>query len=76
MAASMLNSYRPTQRQDLSQDLSLEACIRMALESGELSSSLKAQINSLTQEAVTAREQVLLQILQDAIQDGCIQEAG
>jgi hypothetical protein len=70
MAASMLNFYRPTQRQDQS----LEQCIRTALEQGELSSTLKTQINTLTQAGVTDREQVLLQILQDAIQDGCIQD--
>jgi hypothetical protein len=72
MAASMLNFYRPTQRQDQS----LEQCIRTALEQGELSSTLKTQINTLTQAGVTDREQVLLQILQDAIQDGCIQDRG
>jgi hypothetical protein len=70
MAASMLNSYRPTQ----CQDQSLEECIRMALEMGELSSALKARINDLSQADMTDREQVLLQILQDAIQDGCIQD--
>jgi hypothetical protein len=72
MAASMLNSYRPTQRQDQS----LEECIRTALERGELSSTLKTRINDLSQAGVTDREQVLLQILQDAIQDGCIQDRG
>jgi hypothetical protein len=72
MAASMLNFYRPTQRQDQS----LEQCIRTALEQGELSSTLKTRINTLTQAGVSDREQVLLQILQDAIQDGCIQDRG
>jgi hypothetical protein len=70
MAAVMLNSYRPTQ------DQSLEACIRMALESGQLSAALKAQIHALTQNGISAREEVLIQILQDAIQDGCIEEKG
>jgi hypothetical protein len=70
MAASMLNSYRPTQRQDQS----LEECIRTALELGELSSALKTRISDLSEAGLTDREQVLLQILQDAIQDGCIQD--
>jgi hypothetical protein len=72
MTVSMLNSYRPTQRQDQS----LEECIRTALELGELSSALKARISTLSQAGVTDREQVLLQILQDAIQDGCIEDRG
>jgi hypothetical protein len=64
MATAMLNSQtNPTQ--------SLEDCIRTALEKGEISMGLKAQISDLNRDA-TDRERALLQILQDAIQDGCI----
>jgi hypothetical protein len=70
MAVVMLNSpgssNAPTQ--------SLEDCIRFALEQGQLSPALRRRIDILARRGMTAREQTLLQILQDAIQDGCIEE--
>jgi hypothetical protein len=69
MAVVMLNSPQgnaPTQ--------SLEDCIRFALEQGRLSPALRRRIEILARRGTTGQEQTLLQLLQDAIQDGCIEE--
>lgn len=65
MAVTMLNPN--------SRNQSLEDCIRTALEIGELPPVLNQQIQSLTRGYLSEREQKLLQLLEDAIQDGCIQ---
>lgn len=52
---------------------SLEDQIRTALDTGELSTVVEAQIKSLSATGdLSEQEQTLLQILHDAIQDGCI----
>jgi hypothetical protein len=67
MAATMLDSNPG----DLKTQ-TLENCIRIALEAGELSSSLEAQIQSLTTGTLSETQRKLLQLLEDAIRDGCI----
>lgn len=51
----------------------LEACVRMALEIGELSPGLEAQIKDwTTRKRLSDHDRQLLEILQDALEDGCI----
>jgi hypothetical protein len=68
MAVVMLNSPGNASTQ------SLEDCIRLALDQGRLSPALKRRIDILARRGTTGQEQTLLQLLQDAIQDGCIAE--
>ncbi|WP_143467794.1 hypothetical protein [Leptolyngbya ohadii] len=56
-----------------SEVMSLETCIRQALEQGQLTPVLAARIQQIVEEGGLAEyEQQLLQLLQDAIQDHCI----
>ena len=51
----------------------LEACVRTALEMGELSPGLEAQIKHwTTRKRLSDHDRQLLRILQDALKDGCI----
>jgi hypothetical protein len=51
----------------------LEACVRTALELGELSPGLENQIKHwATRRQLSEYDRQLLEILQDAIEDGCI----
>lgn len=51
----------------------LEACVRTALEIGELSPGLEAQIKHwATRQCISDHDRQLLEILQDALEDGCI----
>jgi hypothetical protein len=51
----------------------LEFCIRAALELGELTPALDKQINEwIAKGRLSMRDRTMLNILQDAIQDGCI----
>jgi hypothetical protein len=53
----------------------IEFCIRTALERGEISPVLEAQIKRLAiANALSEQEHKLLRILQDAIQDGSIRQ--
>lgn len=53
--------------------MSLETCVRQALEQGELTPILAARIQQIVDKGGLAEyEQQLLQLLQDAIQDHCI----
>jgi hypothetical protein len=67
MAVTMLD----TNPSDLKTQ-TLEHCIRIALEAGELSPSLEAQIHSLTTGQLSDSQQKLLYLLEDAIREGCI----
>lgn len=51
----------------------LEACVRTALELGELSPGLEAQIKHwAVRKPLSERDLKLLDLLQDALEDGCI----
>ena len=53
--------------------ISLEACIRSALETGELLPGAESQLQKIQLHGrLTEKERCLLQLLQDAIQSGCI----
>ncbi|MBD1849663.1 hypothetical protein [Leptolyngbya sp. FACHB-711] len=59
-----------------SKAMSLEACIRQALEQGELTPGLEIRIEQIVEQGnLTERDRQLLQLLQDAIQDDCIRRA-
>jgi hypothetical protein len=53
--------------------ISIEACIRSALETGELLPGVESQIQKIQfSSELTEKDICLLQLLQDAIQSGCI----
>lgn len=55
----------------------LESHIRTALEIGELSPGLETTIRAWANRYIlTERDQTLLQILQDAIESGCVRRVG
>jgi hypothetical protein len=55
----------------------LEVCIRCSLETGELTPGMAAHIHGLaTQPSLSKRDRTLLQLLEDALQSGCIRRVG
>jgi hypothetical protein len=55
-------------------DIDLEFCVRNALATGELSPATSAYIQQVRGTSnLTRRDRTLLAILQDAIQEGCVQ---
>jgi len=59
---------------DSSPDANLEFCVRNALATGELSPATSAYIQQVSGISnLTRRDRTLLAILQDAIQEGCVQ---
>ncbi|NJN57443.1 MAG: hypothetical protein HC879_08035 [Leptolyngbyaceae cyanobacterium SL_5_9] len=55
-------------------DIDLEFCVRNALATGELSPAISAYIQQVRGTSnLTRRDRTLLAILQDAVQEGCVQ---
>ncbi|NJL36873.1 MAG: hypothetical protein HC840_05325 [Leptolyngbyaceae cyanobacterium RM2_2_4] len=55
-------------------DINLEFCVRNALATGELSPATSAYVRQVRDMSnLTRRDRTLLAILQDAIQEGCVQ---
>lgn len=61
-----------TLREDTTTD-DLESFVRKTLAFGEISTAAEAKLNHLARQGnVSPRDEMLLAILRDAIQDGCI----
>lgn|GEM_PF-5888234 len=55
------------------EEMSLETCVRQALEQGELNTALETRIQQIVDQGnLTDRDRQLLELLLDAIQDDCI----
>lgn len=57
--------------------IALETCIRSALETGELLPGVESQLQKIQLDGnLTEKDCSLLDLLQDAIQSGCIRRTG
>lgn len=75
MSVIVTSSSNPAENN--SQNNFLESQVRTALDSGELSPGLEVQIRAwASRYTLSERDRTLLQILQDAIESGCIRRVG